>query len=45
MDKHPQDLDGLDITMSTHNTGENSSRLNGLNAINQDGTRKLSYLG
>ena len=27
-------------TMSTHNTGENSSKLNGHNAINQDGIRK-----
>jgi len=44
-DKHPQDLDGLDITMSTHNTGGNSSRLNGINETNQDGIRKLFYLG
>ncbi|MDU2209365.1 MAG: hypothetical protein E7E42_07350 [Veillonella sp.] len=40
MAKTQQDLDGLAEMMNTANTGENSSRLNGLNAINQDGIRK-----
>ena len=40
MTKNQQGLDGLAETMSTHNTGENSSKLNGHNAINQDGIRK-----
>lgn len=40
MDNHPQDLDGLAVTMSTANTGENSSKLNDLNVTNQDGIRK-----
>jgi hypothetical protein len=45
MAKAQQDLDGLAEMMSMANTGENLSRLNGLNVINQDGIRKLSYLG
>lgn len=31
--------------VSTHNTGGNSSRLNGINVTNQDGIRKLFYHG
>lgn len=45
MTKNQQGLGGLAETMSTHNTGENSSRKNGHNETNRDGTRKLSYLG
>ena len=45
MDKHPQDSDGLVEMMNTHNTGENSSRTSGRQEINQDGIRKLFYLG
>ena len=45
MTKNQQGLDGLAETMSTHNTGGNLSRLNGINETNQDGIRKLFYLG
>jgi hypothetical protein len=31
--------------MNTANTGENSSRKNGRQEINPDGTKKLFYLG